>query len=130
MKPTHAGAVAYRTENNQLLFLIVTSSNGQHWVLPKGHIEPGESPQAAAMRELKEETGVDGRIVCPLSVQQFKKFEENVVAQYYLMETVCCGQAQENRILRWENATEAMALLSFQEARNALGEAAETIRSR
>ena len=33
------------------------------WALPKGAIDPGESPQEAAVREVREETGVEGRLV-------------------------------------------------------------------
>ena len=33
------------------------------WVLPKGNIDPGEKPPETAVREVREETGVEGRIV-------------------------------------------------------------------
>jgi 8-oxo-dGTP pyrophosphatase MutT (NUDIX family) len=33
------------------------------WALPKGHIDPGESAADTAMREVREETGVEGRLV-------------------------------------------------------------------
>jgi len=33
------------------------------WVLPKGNIDPGEKPPETAAREVREETGVEGRIV-------------------------------------------------------------------
>ena len=33
------------------------------WALPKGHIDEGESPAETAMREVREETGVEGRLV-------------------------------------------------------------------
>ena len=33
------------------------------WALPKGHIDAGESPAETALREVREETGVEGRIV-------------------------------------------------------------------
>jgi 8-oxo-dGTP pyrophosphatase MutT (NUDIX family) len=36
------------------------------WVLPKGHVEPGETPEQAAVREVREETGLDARVVSML----------------------------------------------------------------
>lgn len=33
------------------------------WCLPKGHLEHGETPEDAAVREIEEETGIRGRIV-------------------------------------------------------------------
>jgi 8-oxo-dGTP pyrophosphatase MutT (NUDIX family) len=33
------------------------------WVLPKGNIDPGETPAEAAIREVREETGIEGRLV-------------------------------------------------------------------
>jgi ADP-ribose pyrophosphatase YjhB (NUDIX family) len=41
------------------------------WSLPKGHVEPGETPEIAALREVQEETGLVGRIIAPLGVIDF-----------------------------------------------------------
>lgn len=46
--------------------LLVQEASGRHqgrWGLPKGHVESGESPEAAAVRELHEETGLDGTVI-------------------------------------------------------------------
>ncbi|WP_054053256.1 NUDIX hydrolase [Alloactinosynnema sp. L-07] len=36
------------------------------WSLPKGHIEAGETPEQTAVREIAEETGIDGEVIRPL----------------------------------------------------------------
>ena len=41
------------------------------WSLPKGHVEAGETPEQAALREVHEETGLVGRILAPLGVIDF-----------------------------------------------------------
>jgi ADP-ribose pyrophosphatase YjhB (NUDIX family) len=47
------------------------------WSLPKGHVEDGETPEAAAVREIAEETGIAGRVVAPLGVIDFWFVAEN-----------------------------------------------------
>jgi 8-oxo-dGTP pyrophosphatase MutT (NUDIX family) len=41
------------------------------WSLPKGHVENGETHEAAAVREVAEETGITGRVVAPLGTIDF-----------------------------------------------------------
>ena len=43
--------------------LLVKNNNGRYWSFPKGHIEEGETEQETAIREIKEETGLDVTIV-------------------------------------------------------------------
>jgi ADP-ribose pyrophosphatase YjhB (NUDIX family) len=124
MTISHAGAVAFRDVGVHRLYLIITSSDGAHWVLPKGHIEPGESAAKAVLRELREEAGVVGKIVHPLSVQTFERSEEKFAVQYFLVRSEQLGEGEEMRILRWETEQSAFELLTFQEARLALREAA------
>jgi len=55
------GVVIYRNK----VLLLYKNQNGRYvgWVLPKGNIEPGESNKQAALREVKEESGVTARVV-------------------------------------------------------------------
>lgn len=44
------------------------------WLLPKGHVEPDETIEEAAVREIAEETGILGRVVAPLGTLDFRFF--------------------------------------------------------
>ena len=54
--------MAWRVRGRGLEVLLVTSSQGDHWVVPKGNLEPGEPPWACAQREALEEAGLVGRV--------------------------------------------------------------------
>jgi 8-oxo-dGTP pyrophosphatase MutT (NUDIX family) len=41
------------------------------WCLPKGHLEDGETPEQAAVREIAEETGIHGRVISALGTIDF-----------------------------------------------------------
>jgi 8-oxo-dGTP pyrophosphatase MutT (NUDIX family) len=58
------GALVRRTDGNDEVLLMRVRR--QELELPKGGIEPGETPQAAAVREFHEETGIEG----PLSAAE------------------------------------------------------------
>jgi 8-oxo-dGTP pyrophosphatase MutT (NUDIX family) len=125
---THAGAVVFRKRGDQILYLVVSSSDGAYWVLPKGHIDKGESAEAAALRELVEEAGATGEIVDQLSRQNFTRGAKEGVIQYFLIRELGSTAALENRTLRWEDEAAALELLGFAEAKAALSEGAAIVR--
>ena len=58
------GAVIYRyNERKELKILLVKNHNGKCWTFPKGHIEGDEREEETALREIKEETGLNVSIV-------------------------------------------------------------------
>ena len=52
-----AGIVTYVLRDNKPIYLLLHYQAG-HWEFPKGTMEPGETKQETAMRELTEETGL------------------------------------------------------------------------
>lgn len=56
------GCVVIKLEEDSTQILLVTE-NGEEWGLPKGGIEPGEEPEAAAVRETFEETSIEVEII-------------------------------------------------------------------
>jgi 8-oxo-dGTP pyrophosphatase MutT (NUDIX family) len=67
-------AVCYRRVGQSVQFKLVRTKGGRRWTFPKGHVERGETPWAAAQREALEEAGVRGRIEPePFAVYQHEK---------------------------------------------------------
>ncbi|MDR3124453.1 MAG: NUDIX domain-containing protein [Endomicrobium sp.] len=58
VKETSCGAVIYKIENANPVFLLVKSVKSSNWGLPKGHMEKGETEKETAVREIFEETGI------------------------------------------------------------------------
>uniref|UniRef100_A0A915LI48 Bis(5'-nucleosyl)-tetraphosphatase [asymmetrical] n=1 Tax=Meloidogyne javanica TaxID=6303 RepID=A0A915LI48_MELJA len=55
-----AGLLIYRKNANFVEYLLLQSSGiPHHWTPPKGHVDPGENEWQAAIREVKEESGID-----------------------------------------------------------------------
>ena len=79
---TQAGAVPIRAGR----VCLVTSSNGQRWVAPKGHIDAGPTPEQTAAVEAWEEAGVRGTLDPePLGDYRYDKFGATFVVTMYLL---------------------------------------------
>ena len=63
---------------NRQRMVLVVNQNGTSWSLPKGHVNPGEEPRQAAIREITEESGVtDLRFLCALGAYGRYKLGQN-----------------------------------------------------
>lgn len=63
-----AGGVAYRrgTDGAIEIALVLVGAK-RRWQLPKGIVDPGETPEATALREVREEAGIATELVAPLA---------------------------------------------------------------
>lgn len=69
---TSAGGLVVEQETMRAVIIGRRNTRGRLlWSLPKGHLEEGESPTEAAIREVREETGLVGEIVGELGVIDF-----------------------------------------------------------
>ncbi|MDO4747624.1 MAG: NUDIX domain-containing protein [Eubacteriales bacterium] len=55
--------IIHKTPEGNYKVLLVKNHNGRYWSFPKGHVEKGETEEQTAVREIKEETGLDVEIV-------------------------------------------------------------------
>ena len=115
---THAGGVVYRFKDATPELLLVSSRVDKSiWVLPKGHIEPGESSDETAVREVFEEAGVTARIIEFLitSRQVVRGVSQQI--EYYLLERLAEEKASEGRRIAWLSGDAAIRRLTFDEQR-------------
>ena len=125
----------YRLHEGGALFLLIKDSY-QNWGFPKGHLETGERAEDAALREVREETGIDdlalrGRIETIDWYFRFRGQLIHKVCHFFLMET---NQAVTNpqhaegiTACRWVAFEDARAAISYANARKVLGRANEMI---
>jgi 8-oxo-dGTP pyrophosphatase MutT (NUDIX family) len=115
---THAGGLVYRHMDGAIRYLIVTGNkHPDHWIFPKGHIEPGETLEMTALREVAEETGVTGKIIQPVGVSEYQTISGPIRVRFFLMEYLGDIGKKENRRQRWCSYDEGMDSLSFEDAR-------------
>jgi 8-oxo-dGTP pyrophosphatase MutT (NUDIX family) len=137
---TSAGGVVFRRAiaadgDDRPRFLLIRDSY-RNWGFPKGHLEPGELPDVAALREVQEEAGLDGlRLVGELgSIDWYFRFRGQLIhklCHFFLMESatsVTRPQREEGiTACRWVPFDEARALISYENARRMLDRAAERL---
>jgi diadenosine hexaphosphate hydrolase (ATP-forming) len=80
MAPVQAGGIIVWRERVVLRRTILGE-----WVFPKGWIDPGETPEQAAIREAREETGIQAQIIRPAGNAAYEADGEVRDVIYYLM---------------------------------------------
>ena len=113
-----------RIVDEERQYLIVEASRTRGlWVLPKGHIEPGETPEAAAVREVEEEAGVRAAIVAHAGESEYVAGGKPVRTIFFLMTYEGDVGGAEDRARAWRRYDDALSLLHFDNLRRVLVQA-------
>ena len=112
------GLVVRRAGDNHELLIVSSRRDPSLWVLPKGHIEAGETAEQAALREVREEAGVDGDLVAPIGDVSFTQHGREVRVSFFLIRyRQDVPSNGEGRRIRWCAYDEAMSLIPFEATR-------------
>lgn len=128
---TSAGGVVYRVVDGSPLYLLIRDSY-RNWGFPKGHVEKGELPDGAALREVSEETGLSDLAVRGLieTIDWHFRFRGKLIhkiCHFYLMETAESTTSPQRTegitACRWLPFGAAEELISYANARDVLRKA-------
>jgi 8-oxo-dGTP pyrophosphatase MutT (NUDIX family) len=128
-KTTHGGGVLLKKVEHKSVVLLVSSKKTGEWVLPKGHIDQGETAEETAVREVKEETGYIGKIISYLGETPRYTFNnENILVAYYLMSpTNDEPLPAEQRKKEWVEIERAIEMVKNGDLKNLLRKVSNTV---
>ncbi|MDA8106200.1 MAG: NUDIX hydrolase [Nitrospiraceae bacterium] len=136
-RQTSSGGVIYRKTEGVVEVALVSVRGGRFWCLPKGIVDKGETPELTAVREVREESGLSGRIVDKLGDITYWYYirGENSKCRktvyFYLMEYMEGNTSQHDFEVDeavWYPIDEALQKVSFRGDRAILEKAVSKLR--
>jgi 8-oxo-dGTP pyrophosphatase MutT (NUDIX family) len=136
-----AGGVAFRWKDSQPEIAIVSMKPKLRWQLPKGIVDPGESPDVTAVREVREEAGVETERLGLIetieywyrSVRNGRPVRYHKFVHFYLMEYRSGDVANHDHEVeeaRWVSVDEALQMLEFKSEREVVEKARAMIEAK
>ena len=117
-----AGGLVIDCGTSKPRVLLVHRPRYDDWSFPKGKLDPGETIEAAALREVREETGLECRIIQKLATLRYDYRTRNKgllrpkAVHYFLMERVSGDihvPGEEVDRAEWFEVDEAAQILSY-----------------
>lgn len=138
MDQVSAGGVAFRWRDAEPEVAIVRVKPKLRWQLPKGIVDEGETPQVTAVREVREEGGVETELIKLIetieywyrSVKYGKPVRYHKFVHFYLLQYKSgdvSDHDQEVEEARWVSIDEAIELLEFKNEREVVEKARRMI---
>jgi 8-oxo-dGTP diphosphatase len=127
-----AGGLVWRRRNGAIETVLVHRPRYDDWSLPKGKLDPGESFEEAALREVEEETGLRCRLGDFLGETTYRDHKEREkLVRFWTMEAGDGDFDPDDEVdeLRWVRLADAAETLTYDFDRELAAKAARTLGS-
>jgi len=119
-----AGGVVYRKKGDEVEIVIISVGEQNRWQLPKGLIDKGEASAEAALREVREEAGIEAKIVSLIDKIEYwyyskassKRVRFHKYVYFYLLKYSAGNTEDHDREVneaRWVNIDVGRNMLAF-----------------
>jgi 8-oxo-dGTP pyrophosphatase MutT (NUDIX family) len=133
-----AGGVAFRKRDGRTEVALISVNEDNRWQLPKGLVGPDETSEAAALREVHEETGLETEMVRLIEKIEYWYVSKNrgkpvrfhKYVYFYLLRYLSGDTADHDHEVneaRWVEIRQAQAMLTYESEKKVLVEAEEMI---
>jgi 8-oxo-dGTP pyrophosphatase MutT (NUDIX family) len=113
-----AGGIVHRRNGDEVEVLVVHRPRYEDWSLPKGKVDPGETLEQAALREVEEETGVRAKLGEHVGKNEYRdRHGRSKRVDWWLMEPVDGDFVPNEEVdeTRWVPVAEARDLLTHED---------------
>jgi 8-oxo-dGTP pyrophosphatase MutT (NUDIX family) len=113
------GAIVYRKYHGNTEILLIKHNKSGYWSFPKGHMEKDETEAETALREIKEETGIDVLVDTGFrETVAFSPRKETIKTVVYFVARAInydfVPQAEEISEIRWVEIGQALSMLTYE----------------